>query len=377
MTVKVHIAVLMMVKNEKKRIKVTLESIRDFADSLIIYDTGSIDNTIDIIQDFSEKYNIPLRLKQGEFVDFCTSRNVSLNFADTFEDVDFLLLMDVNDELRGKEKLRKFCEEKKDDKTKTGFLMCQEWWSGQYDRYYNIRLIKARKNWRYRGSVHEWIKDESRKDDEPEKIEKMMDNVILFQDRTQDDDKTGKRFERDKVLLMKDYQNNPNDTRITFYLAQTCACLKQYEDAYYYYKLRSNQEGFQEEKFHAFLKCGDIAEKLNHPWHNIMMWYMKAFEHSNRAEPLVKIAKYYINIKQYRLAFTFINLCCELDYPEECILFVDKKVYDYTRWHLMGIIAYYYEKYEEGYTGCINALKAIPDSEIDKINIKFYIEKLK
>ena len=56
----VHIAVLLMVKNEKKRLHVSLESVKDFADSLVIFDTGSTDNTIEICKEFSEKYNIPL-----------------------------------------------------------------------------------------------------------------------------------------------------------------------------------------------------------------------------------------------------------------------------------------------------------------------------
>ena len=97
---KTHIAVLMMVKNEKKRLNVSLESVKNIADSIILFDTGSTDNTIEIAETFSKKYNIPLRLKQGEFVNFEVSRNEALDFADTFEDVEFVLMLDTNDELR-------------------------------------------------------------------------------------------------------------------------------------------------------------------------------------------------------------------------------------------------------------------------------------
>ena len=44
----VHIALVMMVKNEQKRLNVTLNSVLGYVDSLVIYDTGSIDNTIGI-----------------------------------------------------------------------------------------------------------------------------------------------------------------------------------------------------------------------------------------------------------------------------------------------------------------------------------------
>lgn len=370
----VHISVLMMVKNEKKRLHVTLESIKNFADSLIMFDTGSEDNTIQITKDFCEKYSIPLRLKEGKFVNFSVSRNISLDFADTFEDVDYLLLLDTNDELRGGEHLRKFCEKHKDEDNHTGFLICQEWWSGQYDKYYNMRLIKARKGWRYRGSVHEWLKDTSLPEGKEPEIMRLQDKTVIYQDRTQDDDKTGKRFTRDKELLLNDHLNDPTEPRTVFYLAQTCSCLDQQEDALYYYKVRTTLEGFYEEKFQSFLRIGEILTEMKHSWYDVMGYYMRAFEHIARVEPIIKIVEHYININQWHIAFAFVNIACELTYPEHCILFVDKMAYDYKRWHLLGRIGYYCNKMNEGKIGCLRALEAMPNSEVDKNNLKFYLD---
>ncbi len=44
------IGLCMMVKNEQARIKVSLDSVKRFVKCFIIYDTGSTDNTIDIIK---------------------------------------------------------------------------------------------------------------------------------------------------------------------------------------------------------------------------------------------------------------------------------------------------------------------------------------
>ena len=341
------IGLLMMVKNEHKRIQVSLDSVLNHVDCFIIYDTGSTDNTMEIIQNHCEKHKINLYMIQGEFVNFCESRNVSLDYADT-KDVTYLLLLDTNDELQGGEKLREFAKKNKDSKS-TGFLTCQHWWSGQYDKYFNMRFVKAHSGWRYKGSVHEWMEDTSVKDKkEAPPVTRMPDDIVLYQDRTQDDDKSGKRFARDKILLLADHKKDPKEPRILFYLAQTCSCLSQNDDAFYYYKLRSKLEGFQEEKFHAFHRCGMISEKLGHNWETTLPWYMKALEHSTRAEPLVKIAEHYKNNKKWDIAFMFINMACNIKYPEHCILFVDKHSYDYTRWHLMGIIAYYCGQYKAG-----------------------------
>lgn len=373
-----HISVLLMVKNEHKRLHVTLESIKNFADSLVLYDTGSTDDTIRIARNFCEQNNIPLRLKEGEFIDFSISRNVSLDFADTFYDIDFIVLMDTNDELRESKQLRKFCEEYK-DKPNTGFMICQEWWSGKYDTYYNLRMIKPRQGWRYRGRVHEWMENtkfesEENAQDSSDTIIRVHNKIVLYQDRTQDDDKSSKRFFRDKVLLLEDHKDDPSNPRIVFYLAQTCNCLNHLEDAYYYYNLRTTLEGFWEERFHAFLKCGELTQKLQRPWHESMKWYINAFEYTPRVEPLIEIINYYKD-KNWLLCYTFASLACNLSYPEHCILFVDKHAYNYTRWHLLGIAGWYAGFYNEGKMGCQKAIAYGFNVDIDTNNLKYYEDK--
>ena len=134
------IGLLMMVKNENKRIHVSLNSIIGHVDALIIFDTGSTDNTIDIIKDFSEKYKINLYLIQGEFVNFSISRNTSLYYADTIN-VHYILLLDCNDELKGGNNLRSLAAEYY-NKPNNAFLVCQQWFTGLSDKYYNVRFIK-------------------------------------------------------------------------------------------------------------------------------------------------------------------------------------------------------------------------------------------
>ena len=374
-----HIAVLMMVKNEKKRLNVSLESIKDFADSLVIFDTGSTDNTIEICKEFCEKNNIPLRLKEGTFVNFSISRNESLEFADSFEDIDYVLLLDTNDELRNGEYLRKYAKEYTSNES-SGFLIVKEWWSGSHDKYYNVRFIKAHHEWRYVGAVHEYIKTFNT-NHEKHPIVKLPDNVVLYQDRTQDDDKSGKRFHRDKELLLTEYKKDPTEPRTVFYLAQTLSCLEENEESLYYYKIRATLDGFQEEKFHALLRSGELTQKLGHNWYESMTYYIKAFEFSHRVEPLLYIAIHYIQIKMWVMAYTFIKLACNLPYPNDAILFVNRNDYDYKRFHLMGIVAYYVGQYEDGKFGCINAInyssrnQGKAPNEIDQKNLQFYNEK--
>ncbi len=375
------IGLLMMVKNEEARILVSLESVIGSVDAIIIYDTGSTDKTVEIIQAFCEKEKINLYMIQGTFVNFATSRNVSLDYADKIN-VQYLLLLDCNDELRGGKKLKEYTKTML-TQPNTGFLVCQEWWSGCLDKYFNIRLVKARSGWRYRGSVHEWMKDTTSESIEPTHvIIKIPDNIVIYQDRTKDNNKSGPRFKRDYDLLLQDYKDDPKNSRTIFYLAQTCLCLSNFEEALYYSKLRIEEDfkgypDFEEEKFLSYIRCGDCCKNLQHDWYDSFSWYMKAYEHTQRAEPLVKIADHYRMINKWAVAYMYIKQACELSYPDDLILFVDRGIYDYYRWHVMSIVASHVNKHEEGRFACLEALKHSQNKEVDEDILKFYTKQEK
>lgn len=379
-----HIAGVIMCKNETKRILITLKSLVGVIDSLVIYDTGSTDDTIEKITEFAERNKIPLHLKQAniprEEFEYGPQRSIMLEFADTFPEQDFQLWMDVNDELRESKpgSLRTFANEMLDQKY-DGFLMCQEWFSGNYVKYWNMRFVRSRSGWRFKGRIHEWPKNIKRERDEdgPQAYRiDFPDHPILYQDRTQDDDKTGKRFPNDKKLLLKDYQDDPSDTRTLFYLAQTCGCLEQFDEAFYYYKLRAELEGFWEERFHALNRCGEYSVKMGHPWVDSMGYFIRAFEVSPRVEPMIEITRHYMAEKNWLLAFTFCDLACKLTYPSHLLLFVNKQEYEYDRWHLMGIIGYHAGFHNEGKSACLRALECKRlRHPLDEENLRKYQEK--
>ena len=154
----------MIVKNEEKVILKTLKTVIDAVDCVYIYDTGSTDTTVQLINEFAEQY--PTKqffMKFGQFVNFEKTRNELLEWIDTHPDsldVDFILLLDANDEFNGCRELREFTKQHLIDTSKDegGFYITQKWLYGEViERYYNIFLIRPRMEWRYYGSVHEYI----------------------------------------------------------------------------------------------------------------------------------------------------------------------------------------------------------------------------
>jgi len=368
----VHIALAMMVKNESARIHVSLESVKGYVNSCIIYDTGSTDGTIEIISKFCEESNILFRLKQGEFVDFSTSRNVLLDFADTFTDVNYLLMLDCNDELQSGNELRAVCQEYL-CKNVNAFHLLQKWEVGmETHTYYNIRLLKPRSNWRYKCKVHEYII----KENATEPVVR-IENVIIYQNRNMDTDgKTGRRFVRDKELLTSAYKEDPLEPRTLFYLAQTLECLNEYENALQMYneRIKTPQTGFIEEIFHAWLRGGKLCLLLNKGWEVASGYFMKALEF-DRIEPLLPIIDYYRSKSMWGLAYYFAKMTCAMKFPTHCVLFVEDKHYKYTRWHIMGSLGYFVgtdEAYRDGKNACLEAIRAL-NNESDKKNLGFYL----
>lgn len=379
----VQIAVVLMVKNEEKRIEVSLDSVKNEVDGIILFDTGSSDNTVNVVKKYAKKNNLHFHLIEGIFEDFSTSRNKMLEYADSLL-YDYLILFDCNDELKidptgtggalqaqheeGVEisTLKDFLLNEKDA---DAFLMHQKWYIGPgYNLdYYNIKIIKPNLGFKYIGSVHEYIETP-----DGANIKKLGENVIIFQDRAADNDgKTFSRWEKDLILLKKDLKKNSDDGRTQYYLAQTLDGLGRKEEAFECYKLRAfNSSGFYEERFLSFMNCGHIASDQ----YEKIKWFLQAFEIHNRAEPLVEIAKIYRIQNQFYLSYIFAKPACELAYPSECLLNVNNKCYSHDRWHELSIVCYYLQKYEEGQAACRKALDSGFDEKLNNNNMDFYLK---
>lgn len=387
----VHIALVLMLKNEEKRLHVTLDSVVGFVQSLVVYDTGSTDSTISILKTFAKKHKISLRLKYGQFEDYSTSRNILLDFADTFLDIDYLLLLDCNDELRGGDVLLQLCDSTLRHSSDSAWHLHQEWFSGDAtNSYYNVRFFRPRHHWRYKGVIHEFLIN-LKHDKGIQFCPRFPENIIIYQDRTLDDNKSILRFPRDAELLLKECHRNPTDARSHFYLAQTYSCMRNLKEAFRYYFLRTKLKGFDDEVFHCWHRMGLITEELaksedriiDFPetgrivctWELASTYFLTALEWNMRVEPLLRLGNHYIEKKQWEMAYQFIRWACMLQYPSTS-LFVDKYTYDYTRYHMLGIAAFYCKKYKEGIVACKIAIDK-GQKEIDKFNLKFYEEEMK
>jgi glycosyltransferase involved in cell wall biosynthesis len=192
-----------IVKNESKIIRRMFDSVKPFIDYWVIIDTGSTDNTVELIEEF--KKEVPGEIHHSKFIHFEYNRNELLDL--TKGKGDFTLLLDADMIFKAKqgnekEHLKKLLNSK-------GFHMMQQnetisWW--------NWRIIYRNSDilWRYRSPTHEVLIPFKILDEEAKKFEgyhwenKDLPSTEFWIDDIGDGGCKSDKYTRDAKLL-KDY----------------------------------------------------------------------------------------------------------------------------------------------------------------------------
>lgn len=359
------LVIVIMIKNEASVIKQTLQPYVDAGlNSFLVLDTGSTDDTVLVTKKFFEENHVNRAvIKQEPFVDFATSRSRALQLAqESFPNACFMLMPDAEWYMNNVKSLVKFCELNKygAEASYLVHIIC-----GQLD-YYVRRLIRCHTNTYFVGSVHEELNNISLK-----KVS--TDCFFDWRPSTYGQEKSQKRWTRDCAILLKEYEKDPNNARTVFYLAQTYACLGDLKNACFWYERRTKMLGWDEENFIAYYKLAQVYEALGE-WDKALAAYFKALSlRPCRAEPLVRLAQHYLDTGDKELCFLFAQRAVELPYPSSDVLFIEKEMYDYTRYDLLGASAWYVGQFNLGEKAVLNAINAHPNERRLYKNLECYV----
>jgi hypothetical protein len=372
------LVVVVMVKNEAE---VIIKTLQPFADEgikhFLIFDTGSTDGTQAKVYDFFKKEELTESyLIEEPFIDFATSRNHALRSAEKlFPKAPFIIMPDAEWYIHNAKGLLQFCAQEKNCIIPCYYIQIKSFNDDNIETmaFTTARLIRAGTDSKFIGPVHEVLNQ----------IPSItLPNSIYFkyQPNTQGRKKTKERWLHDKILLLKEHQKEPLNSRTLFYLAQTYECLGELENAYIYYKKRAAVKGWLEEDFITFIRLGDIAQKLllketETTCPHALFYYLKAYELCpKRAESLIRIAKHYLDLNLMHLAFLFATQSVKIPYPENDLLFIEKEKYTFTRYDILGICAWYVQEYEIGEWAVRKALEALPETPHLQRNLKLYLD---
>ena len=322
----------MIVKNESKVIRRILESVSSIIDSYCICDTGSTDDTIQIIQSYFEEKNIPGKIVCEPFRDFGYNRTFVLQSCENTPLSDYILLLDADMVLWTCPTTTP--EEFKRSLVKDVYTIYQ----GNQDFYYkNIRIVRNNRGCTYWGVTHEYVKMP------PNSTEGVLEKSQVFIIDIGDGGSKSDKFERDIRLLEQGLIDHPNNDRYTFYLANSYNDLGNYEKAIENYEKRIKLGGWHEEVWYSYYKIGMCYSKMNKMELAINTWLNAYDFFPNRIENLYEIVKYYRNMGKHKLAHVFYELADEMrtKHGPPDYLFLQKDVYDYKLDYEFYIIAYY------------------------------------
>ena len=283
----------MIVKDEQDIIKNTLENVcsKIQIDYWVICDTGSTDNTKQIIMDFFKEKNIPGELHDEPWKDFGYNRTRALELA--YKKTDFLLHFDADDRISGDLVLPKQLQKG------VGYHM--QFGSGV--GWKRMPLVDNNIKWYYEGVMHEVI---STKESFRSILITGNYHIATNVEVSARNKKGARKFLEDAKILEEAFDKKDHlKDRYCFYCAECYRFAGEWEKSIDWYKKVLTLGGWVQEKYWSCLQLGDLYSKQNQP-EKAFYYYVHSYEYDdNRQEAYFKIIHTFRNKGKHKLAVAF------------------------------------------------------------------------
>ena len=335
------LALNMIVKNESKIITRLFDSLVGIIDCYCICDTGSTDNTVQLITEYFAARDIPGRVIVEPFKNFEHNRTFALhackdtaNTGDIY--ADYILLMDADMVL---EKGPQF--DATQFKVALGKGDVFHLFQGNDNfSYKNVRIVKNKLNISYWGVTHEVIStpDGTKYD--------QIERSVAFINDIGDGGAKSDKFVRDIRLLTEGLLEKPNNDRYTFYLANSYRDNGEREKAIETYKKRIEIGGWFDEIWQSYYNIGRCYAWSGEHEKAVAYWMLAYDYFPKRLENIYEIMTYYRNQSKHKLVYEFYCMAMrqleDVDKSKIDYLFLQNDIYDYKIDYEYTISGYYY-----------------------------------
>lgn len=333
-----RICLNMIVRNEAAIIERCLTALAPHIGCWAITDTGSTDDTIEIIQRVFAGI-IPGVLTKHPFENFAQARNAALDAARGLEHPGWsLLLADADMEL--------VVTDPNWRQHITGAHQLVQ--RSTHLTYRNTRVLPADSTARYVGVTHEYLDVGGT----PPLLE-----GAHFVDHTDGSSRTDK-YARDIALLLEAHAEDPTNTRTVFYLAQSYRDNGDHEKAMDTYAQRVRMGGWDQEVWYSRYQLGVLAERRQLTQAAIVHLYLSAYQtRPSRAEPLVALARYHREHHQHHLALLYAEQAARIPMPQDS-LFVNHGDHTWRALDEYAIAAHWTGNKDQAAAACLKLLRS-------------------
>jgi glycosyltransferase involved in cell wall biosynthesis len=321
----------MIVKNETPVITRCLNSVKPIIDYWVIVDTGSTDGTQTMIKEIMK--DIPGELYEKPWVNFAQNRNEALEFAKGKG--DYILFIDADEEL-------KFTSDFKLPHLDKDFYYIETNLNGMLN-YKRVQLVNNTLDWKWQGVIHETLNSPKAK------TIATLSGVTNIAKPEGNRSKDPEKFKKDAQLIEKALQEEPENSRYVFYLAQSYRDAGEFDKAIENYEKRILMNGWDQEVFWSLLQIAHLKQASNYDKNEVIISYLLSYTYRpTRKEPLYYLANYYRKQSDFLAAYNTASYGLSLKNPED-ILFVEGWITDYGMLLEYSIAAYWTNHYLEAY----------------------------
>lgn len=271
------LSVCMIVKNEEKNLERCLESIKDIADEIVVVDTGSIDNTIEVAKEYTDKV-----ISHKWNNDFSEARNISLENATK----KWILILDADEALPQGEGIKLKTILKQNPQFEAFHLRLVNYISNiDIGDAIVLRVFKNNPKYRFRGRMHEQVIHSINENGGLNKVGSTDVKIAHYGYDPKEADVDAKQKRNLELLLS--YPDSDRDGYYYFSLGNEYTRNNEYDKALETYR---KSEEFQE-------KSGEVAVHLSYLAENVVK---TLFAKESFMEAIDKVHQYQIKFKNFR-----------------------------------------------------------------------------
>jgi hypothetical protein len=364
-----QLVLVMIIRNESKIITRCLDNVKNLISAVCIIDTGSTDSTVQTVNKWLLENKIKGQILEREWKNFGWNRSESFTEAKKWvKDNNFILNQTYALFIDADMIFKKLDNYNPNHLKEKGYLLRQY---HNLFSYYNLRLARFDQNWVCEGVTHEYwkIKDEDYYSGAYDYLE--------IEDREDGGCKSDK-FERDKRLLEKGLEEEPNNVRYLFYLAQTYSCLSEYEKSNEYYQKRIEKGGWYEEVWYSHFKIVTNYLSMDKPL-EALEWCLKGYHfYKFRSEAFDAICKYMRENNKNNISYFLADFAEKIKLKKEDKLFISLDCYKFKFIETKTFTAFYCHNISEGYSYCHKLLdmKDYNNKDLTLQNLLFYLPSI-